>query len=215
MLKLLLLFGNFLNVFLWQNPVVASDSIKWQETSDSSLSADQVTAWTQTLLLPRLLSSNTQCVERSPQFNMDRTYAGFTRSLLALGDAGLALVQRLPAGHLQLAHVTVGSPVAAADLVADLALTQSLGQPLARRVLALQPVAARQLVLAAAGLALALGAHQAAVAVVRHVAAGAAGARAAAHVAPCGTCGFGLRAGRLVEVEEHSYVQEKQHVQSG
>lgn len=96
--------------------------------------------------------------------------------------------------------------------MADLALTEALGEPLARRMFALQSVPARQVVLAAARLSLSLRAHQAAVAAVRHVPAGAAGARTGAHIAARRAPGFGLRAGRLLEVKEHSCVQEDLHL---
>lgn len=68
--------------------------------------------------------------------------AGFTRSLLDLADARQSLLLRLPAGRLQLAHVAVRLPVAAAHFVAKLAPTEALGESLARRVFALQSVPA-------------------------------------------------------------------------
>ena len=131
---------------------------------------------------------------------------------MRLFDAGTSRLQGLPAGRLLLARVPVGLPVGAADLVALSALTDALEggrrQPLARRVLALQPFPAGQLVLAAAGLPLGLGARQAAAAAVRAVAAGAAGAGAAGDVAARRTlarcCCFELRVGgKVSEVKEH------------
>lgn len=123
-----------------------------------------------------------------------------------------SLLQRLSAGGLQLAHVAVRLPVASAHVLAESTPTEALGQPLARRVFALQRVAARQVVLSAARLSLRLGAHQAAVAAIRHVAAGAAGARTGTHIAPCRTLVFGLCEGGLLKVQEHSCVQEDVHL---
>lgn len=94
----------------------------------------------------------------------------------------MSLQQRPPAGGPQLAHVAVRPAVAAAHLLIRLAFAGAPGGPLARRVPALQAVPARRQLVPGARLAFRPGAHQAAVAAVRHVAAWAAGARTRADV---------------------------------
>lgn len=120
-------------------------------------------------------------------------------------------MQSLPAAGLQLAHVPVRLPVAAADLGAELAPAHALGQPFPGRVFALQPVSARQVVLAPARFTLSVRAHQAAVAAVRHVAAGAAGARTGTHIAPCGALQVRLRDENVRQVEKERSAQEEFH----
>lgn len=142
---------------------------------------------------------------------MNHTCAVLTRSLLDLGDARMSLLQSLPAGGLQLAHVAVRLPVAAAHVVPELAPAEALGEPLAVGLFALQPVPAGQVLLAAARLQLGLRAHQAAVAAVGHVAAGAARTRTGTHIAARGTLGFRLCAGTLLEVQERGGVQQDLH----
>ena len=121
---------------------------------------------------------------------MNHTCAVLTRSLLDLGDARMSLLQSLPAGGLQLAQVAVRLPVAATHVVPELAPAEALGEPLAVGLFALQPVPAGQVLLAAARLQLGLRAHQATVAAVGHVAAGAARTRTGTHIAARGTLGF-------------------------
>ena len=111
--------------------------------------------------------------------------------------------------------ITVGLPVAAANFLAELAQTESLGKAPARRVLALQSVPTRQVVLAAARLSFALSAYQAAVTVVRHVAAGAARAQTCTHIASNWTCGFRLSSSELPKIQEHNCTQEDLHFFTG
>lgn len=120
-------------------------------------------------------------------------------------------MESLPAAGLQLAHIPVGLPVAAAHLGAELAPANALGQPFPGRVFALQPVPARQVVFAPARFTFSLRAHQAAVAAVRHVAAGAAGARTGAHVAPCGTLKLRLRGENVRQVKKERSAEEEIH----
>lgn len=147
--------------------------------------------------------------------SLSRTCAVLTRSFLNLGDSWQSLLQSLPAGGLQLTHVSVRLPVNPAHFLAVFALADTFGEPFARRMLALQSVAARQVVPAAARLTLSLRADQAAVTAVRHVSAGAAGAWTGAHIAPRGTLGFRLWrcASQVVKVEQDKRAQEKFHVQ--
>lgn len=126
------------------------------------------------------------------------TCGGFTRASLHLRDRGQTLLKRLPAHRLQLTDVSVSVPVAAADFVAHLAAADALGEPLSPGVFALQPVAARQVVLAPARVALPVRADQAAVAAVRDVPTGAAGARTAAHIAPLRAFGSGFGSGEIL-----------------
>lgn len=77
---------------------------------------------------------------------------------------------------------------------------------------ALQPVPTRQVLLAATLLPFSQGAHQAAVAAVRHVSAGAAGTRTGTHITPDRTLYFGLCAGGLLHVQEHGCEQDDLHL---
>lgn len=117
----------------------------------------------------------------------------FTGSLLDLGDGGQAVLQRLAAHRLQLADVVVGPAVAAAHLGAEFALADPLGEPLAHGVAAVEAVPAGRVLLAAAGVPLARGADEAAVAAVGDVAAGAAGAGALGDIAARRALGSGRR----------------------
>lgn len=117
----------------------------------------------------------------------------FTGSLLDLGDGGQAVLQRLAAHRLQLADVVVGPAVAAAHLGAELALADPLGEALAHGVAAVEAVPAGRVLLAAAGVPLARGADEAAVAAVGDVAAGAAGAGALGDIAAGRALGSGSR----------------------
>lgn len=117
----------------------------------------------------------------------------FAGSFVQVGDRGQTLLQRFPAHGLQLADVTVRVPVTAAHFTAVPALTHAFGQSFSRRVLALQPVPAGQIVLAAARLSLPRCAHQTAVTAVRHIPAGAARARTLTHITALGTLQFSVR----------------------
>lgn len=112
---------------------------------------------------------------------------------MQVGDRGQTLLQRFPAHGLQLADVTVRVPVTAAHFTAVPALTHAFGQSFSRRVLALQPVPAGQIVLAAARLSLSLRAHQTAVTAVRHIPARAARARTLTHITALRTLEFSIR----------------------
>lgn len=101
------------------------------------------------------------------------------------------MLQRLAAHRLQLADVVVGPAVAAAHLGAELALTDALGEALAHGVAAVQAVPAGRVLLAAAGVPLARGADEAAVAAVGDVAAGATGAGALGDIAAGRALGSG------------------------
>lgn len=120
-------------------------------------------------------------------------------------------MQSLPAAGLQLTHIPVRLPVTAADLGAELAPAHALGEPFPGRVFALQPVSARQVVFAPARVTFSLRTHQAAVAAVRHVAAGAAGARTGAHIAPCGTLQLRLRGENVRQVKKEWSAEEEIH----
>lgn len=121
---------------------------------------------------------------------LSRTCAGQTGPFLDQANTWQSLLLRLPAGGLQSTDVAVRLPVGAAHLVAKPALADALGERLVRRVFAFKSVPAPKLALVSARLSLSLGAHQATVATVRHVATGATGARTGTHIAPRWTCGF-------------------------
>lgn len=137
----------------------------------------------------------------------------FTGSLLDLGDGGQAVLQRLAAHRLQLADVVVGPAVAAAHLGAELALADPLGEALAHGVAAVEAVPAGRVLLAAAGVPLARGADEAAVAAVGDVAAGAAGAGALGDIAAGRALGSGSRelrgAGAAAEGEQEQRAQQR------
>lgn len=103
------------------------------------------------------------------------------------------MLQGLAAHRLQLADVVVGPAVAAAHLGAELALADPLGEALAHGVAAVEAVPAGRVLLAAAGVPLARGADEAAVAAVGDVAAGAAGAGALGDIAAGRALGSGSR----------------------
>lgn len=116
-----------------------------------------------------------------------------------------ALLQRFAARGFELAHVGVRVAVAGAHFGSVAALTHAFREPLPRRVFALQPVAAGQVVRAAARFTLGARAHQTTAAAVRHVPARAARARARAHIT-AGRAGFGLGfgAGRGPDAQQHN-----------
>lgn len=123
------------------------------------------------------------------------------------------MLQRLAAHRLQLADVVVGPAVAAAHLGAELALADPLGEALAHGVAAVEAVAAGRVLLAAAGVPLARGADEAAVAAVGDVAAGAAGAGALGDIAAGRALGSGSRklrgAGAAAEGEQEQGAQQR------
>lgn len=132
---------------------------------------------------------------------------------MRLADRGSPPLLGFPAGRPHLAHTAVRLAVASAHPVLRLAAADPPGAPPAPRSErpALQPVPAGQVVPAAARVALARGAHQAAVAPVRDVPAGAAGARARAHVAPGGAPVGAQGPGEVVREEERRRKQKQLH----
>lgn len=139
------------------------------------------------------------------------TCVALARASVPRADRVLSALQLLPVARTQLARVPVRVPVAAAHFLPGRALAEAFGEPLTRRMFALQPVSARRRVSAAARLSLSLCAHQAAAAAVRHVTAGAAGARTRAHVAARRTLRFGLCGDALCEEEDEEEERQKMH----
>lgn len=124
------------------------------------------------------------------------------------------MLQRLAAHRLQLADVVVRPAVAAAHLGAELALADPLGEALAHGVAAVEAVPAGRVLLAAAGVPLARGADEAAVAAVGDVAAGAAGAGALGDIAAGRALGSGsreLRGGWAAAEEEQEQRAQQRH----
>lgn len=130
---------------------------------------------------------------------------------MSLAGGGLSQLLSPAVSGLQLADVGVRLAVAAAHRLALLALAHALREPSPGGVLAFQPVSARQVVLKAAGRPLALGAHQAAVAAVGHVTAGADRARTQAHIAASLALGPGLRTDQPMEVKHNRDKQKRMH----